>query len=456
MIHAPFSRLPALTLAGSLLFALAAAAPEDELLELLRKDQPYTMVPASLFDRLGWDLPDGGNAVKKLAQAASGGAFDPKELESLPQEKIGYRAQWHVIRYPYYGLEWDITGLYLKPRNPLPGLPTVVYVHGGLANFYEFFVDPYNNPGLGQYLAQKIPVLLISIPGNYKPGGWNEPPATRKPAYLLDRELSGEEVGLRNSIFTRALMAEGVWRLIETATQGPVLLSGHSNGGEIQFMSDRRLKDRLRGMSLGWGTGGPASLRRNWEDEAARESNRSGERPYVAVTEVGGREPEMYTNGYVGPLNPISGKTKLEVAQKWFELEGRRRPQFIQPILGVEHSGRTDLRENVQKTIREAVLKSGLQIDTQAVFADLLATMKSPISGYQRMIWTTAVLDDGHWDPDPKKARELYVADGFREQNPLAQIRVAVYDVPMTHYGHIERPKQLAGGTLAAVKWLYE
>ena len=458
MIHiTPFSGLLSLTwLAASFGVAFAAPTPEDELLQLIRRDQPYTMVPASLFERLGWDLPDGGATVKKLAQAAPGGAFDPKDLEKLPPQTIGYRVKWHIVHYPYYGLQWDITGLYLQPLNPLPGLPTVTFINGGLANFYEFFVDPHNNPGLGQYLAQKIPVLLISVPGNYKPGGWIDPPATRKPAYLLDRELSTEETGVRNAIFTRVLMAEGVRRLIETATQGPVLISGHSNGGEIQFIIKERLKDRLRGMSLGWGTGGPASLRRDWENEAATESKRSGRRTYSSLTEVDGREPEMYTNGYVGPLNPIAGNTELEIAQKWFELEGRRRPQFNQPILGIEHSGRIDLRESTEKAIREAVSESGLRVDTAAVIADLLATMRSPIKGYQRMIWTTAPLDNSHWDPDPKKARELYVANRFREKNPQAQIRVLVYDVLMTHYGHIEKPKQLAGGTLAAVKWLYE
>jgi hypothetical protein len=82
--------------------------------------------------------------------------------------------------------------------------------------------------------------------------------------------------------------------------------------------------------------------------------------------------------------------------------------------------------------------------------------MKSTLTGYQKMVWTTAQLDDGHWDPDPAKARELFVANRFREKNPGIPVRVIVYDVPMTHYGHIERPRQLAGGTLAAVKWLYE
>jgi hypothetical protein len=71
------------------------------------------------------------------------------------------------------------------------------------------------------------------------------------------------------------------------------------------------------------------------------------------------------------------------------------------------------------------------------------------------MIWTTAAGDDGHWDADLTKARELFVAESFRKANPDAEIRVLVFDVPMSHYGHIEKPRQLAGGMLTAVKWLY-
>ena len=36
----------------------AAATAEDELVALLGKKQPYTLVPSGLFDRLGWELPD--------------------------------------------------------------------------------------------------------------------------------------------------------------------------------------------------------------------------------------------------------------------------------------------------------------------------------------------------------------------------------------------------------------
>ena len=80
--------------------------------------------------------------------------------------------------------------------------------------------------------------------------------------------------------------------------------------------------------------------------------------------------------------------------------------------------------------------------------------MESPLTGYRKMIWTTAQLDTGHWNADPAQARELLIADEFRMHNPDIPIRVLLFDVPMTHYGHIEKPRQLAGGLVAALRWL--
>jgi hypothetical protein len=117
---------------------------------------------------MGWNLPDGGRAVKALADAAPGGAFNPRELEKLPANSLGYRAKWHVVRYKFYGLDWDITGLQLTPNKPEPGLPTLAIINGGSANLYEFFVDLLNRPGLGQYLAQRMPVMIITIPLPYE------------------------------------------------------------------------------------------------------------------------------------------------------------------------------------------------------------------------------------------------------------------------------------------------
>ncbi|MBA2305818.1 MAG: hypothetical protein H0W08_24740, partial [Acidobacteria bacterium] len=48
------------------------------------------------------------------------------------------------------------------------------------------------------------------------------------------------------------------------------------------------------------------------------------------------------------------------------------------------------------------------------------------------------------------------VADQFRKANPGVPIRVLLFDVPMTHYGHIEKPRELAGGLVAALRWLVQ
>ena len=423
--------------------------------ELLKKPAEYTAVPAATFERLGWDLPDAGARVKTLADAAPGGAFDPRDLEKLPPE-IGYRASWHVVRYRFYNLDWDITGLLLSPVQPTPNLPTVAFINGGSANLYEFFVDPLNGPAVGQYLAQRVPVLLISIPGNYKPAGWTAPIAARKAAYLIDRELSDEEAAARNAIMTFSAVTEGVARLVAQATKGPVLIAGHSTGGEIQFLLQQRLATQLKGYSLGWGTGGPASVRRTWSDEAAGANNRDNRaRQYPPLTKLRARTVEEYSRSYIGPFNPLGPGTPLDIARRWFEREDRRRPQFKQVLQDLEHQGSTERREDAAREIRDAIAAAKLPADPQAVVADLFSTAQAPLTGYRRMIWTTAAGDDGHWDADPEQARELFVARAFRKANPDAQIRVLVFDVPMSHYGHIERPRQLAGGLLAAVEWLY-
>ena len=90
------------------------------------------------------------------------------------------------------------------------------------------------------------------------------------------------------------------------------------------------------------------------------------------------------------------------------------------------------------------------------VIQDLLTTVHAPVTGYRKMIWTVAKKDNGHWNDDPEKALEFRLAKAFRQQNPDIPIRVMVFDVPMTHYGHIEKARQVAGGLLAAMRWLME
>ena len=446
----------ALALMAGVVPALQAQGPGNaQVLRMLQQDQAYHAVSPELFEQLGWDLPDGGARVKELADATPGGALDPRKLESLPADQLGYQAKWHEVRYKLYGLDWDIPGLHLIPNDPLPGMPTLVIVHGGSANWYEFFLDPLNRPGLGQYLAQKIPVLLVTIPGNYRHGGWSETDYSKRiPGYLLDRDVSAEELRIRNAVYTFRVVTEGVKTLVETVTTGPVILVGHSTGGEIQFiLHDSSLSERTQGLSFGWGTGGPAALASMQEFRGARTAD-----DYLDVWEIRSRPASGYSRGYLGPLNPFwdPNQPRLAVAERWMGLEERRRPQFKQPLQDMEHNSADNLRDHVASQIRQALKGNSFGVNPDEVIADLFSTMRSPVTGYRKMIWTAAKLDDGHWNENPTDARELQVANEFRKNNPNIPIRVLVFDVPMTHYGHIEKPRQLAGGLLAALQWLVQ
>lgn len=438
-------------------FTLEATLVAQQVSGLLSQDHTYSALPAQIFDTLGWDLPDGGRTVEAIAQAAPGGAFDPRHLEKARAADLGYTARWHVVRYRYYGLDWDITGLQLTPNKPEPGLPTLAIIHGGSANWYEFFVDPLNRAGLAQYLAQRLPVVLITIPGNYTDGGWTEPKFDKRiPGYVLGRSLSPEEAQVRNAVFTFQLIAEGVRRLLEQTTAGPLLILGHSTGGELQFMlKDSSLGDRLDDRSIGWGTGGPALITKAIDEEFGERAEAVAQYGrYPRVDRLRARDPAGYISSrYVGPLNPMQGASPLEVAQAWFAAESRRRPQFKQVLQDMEHQGMVEHRTRLEREIRETV-RGTRGVNADEVIRDLFATMSPPLKGYWRMAWVVGRLDDGHWDTRPEAAREWKIAERFRKENPGVPIRVLLVDAPVTHYAHIERPKQLAAVLLDAVRWV--
>lgn len=455
-----FSRHTGQLLIGSVAMAVSvmvssctiSPVAEDEIVSLLAEDAPYHVVSPQLFDDLGWELPDGGVAVRRLADGAPGSAFDPRKLESIDATTLGYSARWHEVRFSAYDVDWDISGLHLVPAVADGSLPTVVIINGGAANWYEFFIGPKNDPGLAQYLAQRVPVLLITIPGNYRHGGWPDMDFGRRiPAYLLDQDISETEAAARNAAFTFRVIADGVERIVRNVIDGPVVMIGHSTGGEIQFMLKERLSDKLRGLSMGWGTGGPAGLQSMRSFRGTRSID-----DFQHVSENRARTPDQYSGGYLGPLNPFWNEEKSpeQIANEWMGAEARRRPQFKQPLQDIEHTSAINITPELSAQIRETLDGSSLGIDSDEVIGDLFSTMRSPISGYEKMIWTTAKLDSGHWNNDLSKARELLIANEFRDANPDAAIRVLVFDVPMTHYGHVEKPRELAGGLLAALRWL--
>jgi hypothetical protein len=143
------------------------------------------------------------------------------------------------------------------------------------------------------------------------------------------------------------------------------------------------------------------------------------------------------------------------MSERWFGLEQRRIPGFKHVLQDMEHQGAANLIIHVTTQVRQALEGNTLGVSPEAVISDLFSTMRSPLNGYRRMIWTVAAQDDGHWTPeDPLSSREFLVAEEFRKENPDIPIRVMVYDLPLTHQGGIETPRELAGGFLAALKWL--
>lgn len=441
--------------AAALVCLALPLAAADKVAERLSQKTPHATLPAEEFAALGWDLTDQGRHVKALADAAPGGAFDPRALENLKADQIGYTARFHVVRFPRYGFDWDVTGLELQPQKPTTGLPTIVIVHGGSANWYEFFVDPLNGPGLGQYLAQKLPVLLVTIPGNYKNGGWTEklPYDERIPGYVLDAKLNAAEASKRNASFTFALVMDGLQRLLAKATRGPLLVIGHSTGGELPFLLQTTMSDRLAGRFLGWGTGGPAHVRRDWENSNGRRTRRvESMGRYPKVSRLRPRSAEGYVSSdYVGPLNPLAGGSPLDVARRWFERESVRRPQFKQVLQDMEHGGMIEHRQRLEQEIREAL--AGSQA-ADAVVKDLFLTNTALLKGYRRMVWVVGRLDEGHGGAETEQSLDVYVARRFQAENPRAEIRVLTIDAPLTHYGHIERPRELAGTLFSAASWL--
>ena len=477
----PFLSSAALLTGLLTLKAFAADEVEKKIWSLLDDPKaPYVSLDTPSFMSLGWDLPDGGKHVTDLALAAPGGAFDPRELNKIPASVLGYKADWIVERYRHYNMDWDITGLRLTSNDPdAKKYPWLIIMNGGAANVYEFYVDLKNRAGWGQYLAQKLNVMIVTIPGNFKYGGWDEPvmSESRQPAYLLDRSLSLEEYELRNCLLTNVNVMKGLKQLLMKNTTGDLFLIGHSTSGEMAMLAnnDPELRARTNGRYLGWGSGGPArmdlvrdardalmgttaeSRRPSWGSSAAPAAQ-AAPRERTPLHKLSRRDAAGYSRGYSRFLNPLyeSGMSTYQIAEKWIAAEGRRRAQFKQQIQSIEHGGDIHLKGWIEVSIETLLKKSGNPwgVNLEDVSADLFSTHYIRMDGYKQMVWTVAHYDRNHWVPeDPMKSVEIFFANEYRLRNPDAKIRVMVWDPLMTHYGHVELPKQLAAATYSVVRW---
>lgn len=445
------------------------AAVEEKIWSLLdMPDKPFVSLPAPDFMALGegFDIPDGGTSITALAMAAPGGAFDPRDLEKIAPEKLGYAADWVVERYTHYNMDWDITALKLTSNNPMADkYPWFVIINGGAANWYEFYVDLKNRPGWAPFLAQKINVMIVSIPGNFKYGGWPQPiqDETRQPQYLLDQDLPIEESYLRNALLNNQVVMHGLKQLLMENTTGDILISGHSTSGELAMLAygDPELSARLKGRYFGWGSGGTARLALSQpflQPEPADETPAAPEarRP---LEQLSRRDVRAYSRGYSWFLNPLyePGMSLADIAGTWLESEARRRPQFKQQIQDIEHGSGYAEKGYVELEIKRLLAATGNPwgVDIEEVQSELMSTYFTKITGFDKMVWTTAHMDRNHWVPeDPLTSEEVYVAEQFRAANPDAEIRVINWDPEMTHYGHVELPREKAAADYSVIRWL--
>jgi hypothetical protein len=335
--------------------------------------------------------------------------------------------------------QWDIHGRLLTPAKASIGNIAVVMIHGGAANEYEFIFTPdgpeaypdltRTDPararvGVAQHIASLgIPVLAISLPGHYSGNPWL-PIAQRRPEFVIGETPSDTELRNRLAVYTFRMCTEAVKALVEKSFPNQdIFMWGHSTGGEYFYLMEQYgLKNKLIG-GLGFGTGMPAWVRKEWDLACAEKSAAERAAPFRNLTDLSRRSPAGYIkSGYIGPNQPWGS------VENWFELENHRRPQFKPFLQDIEHSAHDILMPEIRRI-------SGLPDE------ELFITYKADLNRLRgkRLLHIVGEYDKGHWIEGGQKGlefrREVYA---FKRFAPYAKELRLVHVPNLTHYGHVE------------------
>jgi len=399
----------------------------------------------------------GQEAMNKLVAALKTGAglkddfiyympFDDYQTLPDPFPRVSVavtEVQENIRRYPNPEragelFQWDIHGRLFSPTKvSLPNM-AMVMIHGGAANEYEFIFTPdgpeaypdlsQRDPkqarvGVAQHIASLgIPVLAISLPGHYSRKPW-PPIAERRPEFVIDQIPSDTELKNRLAVYTFRMCTEAIKALVEKNLTQPIFMWGHSTGGEYFYLMEQYgLKNKLIG-GLGFGTGMPAWVRKEWDIVCAEKSPEERAAPFRNLTDLSRRSPKGYAkSGYVGPNQPWGS------VEKWFELENHRRPQFKPFLQDIEHSAHDVLLPEIKNL-------SALADD------ELFITYKSQLERLRgkKLLHIVGEYDKGHWIEGGEKGlefrREVYA---FRRFKPYAKDLRLIVVPNLTHYGHVE------------------
>jgi hypothetical protein len=353
-------------------------------------------------------------------------------------------AEARIARYPNPGrsgqlFDWDIHGTLFTPAKNSIGEMAVVMIHGGAANECEFIFTPdgpeeyvdltRTDPekarvGVAQHIASLgIPVLAVSLPGHYSRKPW-PPIADRRPEFILGEIPTDEELKHRLAVYTFRMCIEAVKTLIEKALpECPIFCWGHSTGGEYFYLLEQYgLKNKLIG-GLGFGTGMPAWVRKEWDLACAEKSPEERASSFRNITDLSRRSPKGYVkSGYVGPNQPWGS------AERWFELENHRRPQFKPFLQDIEHSAHDVLLPEIKNTSK---------LPDEELFITYNADLQR-LRG-KKLLHIVGENDKGHWIEGGEKGldyrREVYA---FKRFKPYARDLRLVILPKLTHYGHVE------------------
>jgi hypothetical protein len=334
--------------------------------------------------------------------------------------------------------QWDIHGrLFTPAKIAIPDM-AVVMIHGGAVNEYEFIftpdgpeeypdltqVDPAQaRVGMAQHIASLgIPVLAISLPGHYSRKTW-APIPERRPEFVIGEIPSDTELKNRLAVYTFRMCTEAIKALVEKNLAESIFMWGHSTGGEYFYLMEQYgLKNKLIG-GLGFGTGMPAWVRKEWDLACAEKSPEERAAPFRNLTDLSRRSPKGYAkSGYVGPNQPWG------TPERWFELENHRRPQFKPFLQDIEHSAHDVLLPEIKKI-------SGLPDD------ELFITYKSELKRLRgkKLLHIVGEYDKGHWIEGGEKGlefrREVFA---FKRFKPHADALRLIVVPNLTHYGHVE------------------
>ena len=335
--------------------------------------------------------------------------------------------------------QWDIHGrLFTPARNSITDMAAVM-VHGGAANEYEFIFTPDGpeeypdlsktdpakaRAGVAQHIASLgIPVLAISLPGHYSRQPW-PPIPERRPEFIIGEVPGDEELKSRLAVYTFRMCVEAIKVLIEkTLPDCPVFCWGHSTGGEYFYLLEQYgLKNKLIG-GLGFGPGTPAWVRKEWDLACAERSPEERAAGFRNITDLSRRSAKGYVNsGYVGPNQPWGS------AERWFELENHRRPQFKPFLQDIEHSAHDVLLPEIKRI-------------SQLPGDELFITYKADLEGLRgkKLLHVVGEYDRGHWIEGREKGleyrREVYA---FKRFKPYAEEMRLIVVPKLTHYGHVE------------------